>query len=231
MERGRVVLMMKKERKWRTVGYAIAILLWVMIMFHPMLNASDNPAQQTILGEGWSITGVRGERNSKVTMIEGTDEQIYVTYEKESCIDAYDLNGEFLYTIQLPDARNGLVAIDCRDDMLIAESKDSVVYLFRGTELVECMDHEKASARDLNPVWGDRDSDYRFTRTHVIRADGEELFELPPELSKNMNRRLLLSEEQLKVEDTLILVCFAVMWLSIVGYGIWNFICAFRQRK
>ena len=221
---------MKKVEKWRTAATAFAIILFVMTLFPQRRNASDNPEQETLLGDGWSITGVRGQRNSKVTMIEGTDELIYVTYEKESCIDAYNLNGEYQYTIQLPDARNGLVSIDCRDDILIASSKDNVVYLFRGTELLECMDHEEARERDLNPVYGSRDSADRFTLTHVARADGEELFELPPEMAKNMNRRLLMNEEELELENILILVGFAALWISIVGYCLCKFIQGFRER-
>ena len=222
---------MKKVEKWRTAATAFAIILFVMTLFPQRRNASDNPEQETLLGDGWSITGVRGQRNSKVTMIEGTDELIYVTYEKESCIDAYNLNGEYQYTIQLPDARNGLVSIDCRDDILIASSKDNVIYLFRGTELLECMDHEEARERDLNPVYGSRDSAYRFTLTHVARADGEELFELPQELAKNRNRRLTMTEEQLKLENMLILIGFAVAWLSIVGYCLWSMIRGFRRDR
>lgn len=222
---------MKKVEKGRIAATVLAILLFVILLFSLKLNAPDIPKQETVLGEGWSITGVRGVRNSKVTMIEGTEELIYVTYEKESCIDAYDLTGEFQYTIQLPDARNGLVAIDCRDGILIAESKNHVIYLFRGTELLECMDHDEATERKLNPVWGSTDSDYRFTNTHVVRADGEELFELPQELEKNRNRRLTMTEEQLKLENMLILIGFAVAWLSIVGYCLWSMIRGFRRDR
>jgi hypothetical protein len=222
---------MRKEGKWRIAATALAVILFGIILLPHHRNASDNPAQEIVLGEGWSISGVRGRRNSKVTMIEGTDELIYVTYEKESCIDAYDLTGEFQFAIQLPDARNGLVAIDCRDGILIAESKNNVIYLFRGKELLECMDYDEARARDLIPVWGSTDSDYRFTRTHVVRAHGEELFELPPELAKNHNRRLTMTEEQLKLESRLILIGFAVLWLSIVGYCLWSMIRGFRRNQ
>lgn len=208
---------MKRVMNWKALGCLFCLLLVCQSVLHPQMDAPDNPLQQTILGEGWSITGERGERNTHVARIEGTEELIYITYSGKPYIDVYDLSGAFQYAIMLPDARNGVVDIDCRDGSLVAVSKANTVYVFCGRELVERMEYDEAEARGLVPIWNDMESDYLITHTHVTRANGEELFKLPPELAKNVPK-ILLSEDQQKVANVLFLIGFAVVWLTIVGY-------------
>lgn len=212
---------MKGKIDWKILLCGLCLILMFIIISKPPLDGSDNPAQQPIHGVGWSITGERGARNTQVTKIEGTAELIYITYSSKPDIDVYDLNGAFQYTIQLPDSQNGAVSIDCRDGMLIAKAKGRNaeghdVFLFQGEELVESMDYDQAMERGLVPIWNDKESDYRLTLTHVTRADGEVLFELPPELAENMPK-VLLNEQQKKVLNILSMVLFAVLWLTIVG--------------
>lgn len=210
---------MKMDRK--TLISILCLLVIYVIGAAPQLDGSDRPEQQPILGEGWSITGERGVRNSRVTKIEGTAELIYITYSHKPYIDVYDLSGAFQYTIQLPDSQNGAVSIDCRDGILIAEAKGRNaqghdVFLFQGAQLVESMDYDQARERGLVPIWNDKESDYLLTLTHVTRADGEVLFELPPELAENMPK-FLPNAQQEKVLTILSLVLFAVLWLTILG--------------
>lgn len=212
---------MKGDKGRKTLISAVCFLVMLVIAAQPKLNGSDNPNQQTILGEGWSITGERGIRNSKVTKIEGTEELIYITYSGKPYIDVYDLSGSFLYCIRLPDSQNGMVLIDCRDGMLIAAAKGRNadghdVFLFRGQELVESMDHTQAWERGLQPSSYDQESDYLLTLTHVTRADGTVLFELPPEIAENMPK-FLLTDGQEQVAKVLVVVLFAVFCLTVVG--------------
>jgi hypothetical protein len=217
----REVADMMGEKGRKTLISAVCFLVMFVIAAQPKLNGSDNPNQQSIFGEGWSITGKRGIRNSKVTKIEGTEELIYITYSQEPYIDVYDLSGSFLYCIQLPDSQNGAVSIDCRDGILIADAKGRNadghdVFLFRGEELVGSMDHDQAREQGFVPIWNDQESDYLLTLTHVTRADGTVLFELPPEIAENMPK-FLLTDGQEQVAKVLFVVLFAVFWLTVVG--------------
>ena len=212
---------MKGDKGRKTLISAVCFLVMFVIAAQPKLDGSDNPNQQPIFGEGWSITGKRGIRNSKVTKIEGTEELIYITYSGKPYIDVYDLTGAFQYTIQLPDSQNGAVSIDCRDGILIADAKGRNadghdVFLFRGEELVGSMDHDQAREQGFVPIWNDQESDYLLTLTHVTRADGTVLFELPPEIAENMPK-FLLTEGQEQVAKVLVVVLFAVFCLTVVG--------------
>lgn len=212
---------MKGEKDRKTLVCVVCLLIMYIIAAQPKLNGSDNPNQQSIFGEGWSITGKRGIRSSEVSRIRGTEELIYITYSQEPYIDVYDLSGSFLYCIQLPDSQNGAVSIDCRDGILIADAKGRNadghdVFLFRGEELVGSMDHDQAREQGFVPIWNDQESDYLLTLTHVTRADGTVLFELPPEIAENMPK-FLLTDGQEQVAKVLFVVLFAVFWLTVVG--------------
>ena len=215
---------MKQKQDWRRLVYVICVILALMSSFCSKPDGSDNPNQATIYGDGWGITGVRGQRSSGVGRIDGTKELIYITYSQEPYIDVYDLTGAFQYTIMLPDSQNGVVAIDCRDGMLIAaakgnNSKGHDVFLFRGTELVDSMDYDQALEQGYVPIWDDRVSDYLLTKTHVILASGEELFKLPPELAENMPM-IVLNEQQEQLMKIPLLVGFAALFLSILGLAL-----------
>lgn len=209
---------MKKKTDWVKIGFAVFAVLLMALWPRPSLDGSDNPDQETILGEFWSITGVRTERTSQIDGIHGTDELIYVDYVAEPYIDVYDLSGAFQYTIQLPErvGGHGSLDLECRDGMLIAESEMDVVYLFRGTQFLESMDQDQARERGLLPDCRTK-SPYVLTKTHVCRADGEALFELPPELKENLPRSLLTSDLQKTVEFTLVILLFAAAFVCIVG--------------
>ena len=209
---------MIRSEKWWAAAIILAIMLFTAVLAPRGLDASDNPDQETILGELWSITGVRTERTSQIDGIHGTDELIYVEYVAEPYIDVYDLTGAFRYTIQLPErvGGHGSLDLECRDGILIAESETDFIYLFRGTHFLESMDQERARERGLLPDYRNK-SPYMLTQTHVCRTDGEELFELPPELKENLPRRIVTSPLQQKVESTLLILLFAAGFLGIIG--------------
>ena len=216
----RVVNEMKKGVDRWVLVFGIIMVILVAISWRPSLDGSDNPEQQTIFGDLWRVTGVRQERNSQVDGIDGTDELIYVEYVAEPYIDVYDLSGAFQYTIHLPNAQRGGLRMECRDGILIAQSETDTIFLFRGTEFIESMDYDQAKERGLLPQY-DRSRPYRLTPTHVVREDGEELFELPPELAENLQRRVFLEAKQIRVVDILVLGGFAAVWLSAIGSFIW----------
>lgn len=211
---------MKKEWKLRLVCMCVFLLIFLFNTSRGDSDASDNPGQEKNIGDGWEISGQRGAREETFHQCEGTDELVYFGYFFSDVVDAYDLSGEYQYTIHLPDAQNGGLLINCQGDLLIAAAANGDVFVFRGTELVEKLDHKTARERGYRASSGDRDSRYAITRTHVVSADGEELFELPPEIRANTTWDMFLTEPQRKTVEVLFLVLFAAAWLTVVGSGI-----------
>ena len=107
-------------------------------------------------------------------------------------IDAYDLSGQYLYTIHLlDDSQKGSIQIDCRDGLLYVESRHGAVYIFDGLDLLEHTERDEAEARDLLLTRRHEESDYTLTETHVARMEGNEivsLFVIPDEIAANLTK-------------------------------------------
>lgn len=212
---------MKKSLKLRIILMGVFLLFCALTASKGVGDASDNPRQELVIGDGWSITGQRGPRRGLFDQCEGTDELIFFCYGGSDLIDAYDLSGGYRFTIDLPDASNGGALINCVDDVLVVRpALGREVLLFRGTELVARMDVETAREQGYKATSFDNESRYAITRTHVVRVDGEELtelFELPEEMRKNLPI-LTFTPEQNAVLKKVFLVLFALAWLLFTGY-------------
>lgn len=221
----------KRDLKLQVILLSAFLLVFALTSSRGCPDASDNPEQELIVGDGWTITGQRGARGETFYQCEGTDELVYFGYFFSDVVDAYDLSGEYQYTIHLPDAQNGGLLINCQDDLLIAAAANGDVFVFRGTELLEKLDHKTARERGYRASSVDRDSRYAITRTHVVSADGEELFELPPEIRENLTWDMFLTEPQRKITEVLFLVLFSAAWLTVVGTCVAKMWKGFREDR
>lgn len=225
---------MKKSLKLQRILMCVFLLFWSLTLSKGVRDASDNPHQELIIGDGWSITGQRRARRGLFDQCEGTDELIYFCYGASDLIDAYDLSGGYRFTIDLPDASNGLALINCVDDVLVVNpALGREVLLFRGTELVGKLDVETAREQGCKATSYDKESRYAITRTHVVRVDSEELtelFPLPEEIRENLPF-IMFTPEQNEVLRKVFLVLFAVAWLSVVGYCLHRMFGSPRKKR
>ena len=179
----------KNVRGIAAVGFLILLLLQFVVGSFQSVLDSD---QETIrLNAAW-ITGQRDTRPGLFDQVEGTDEVIYFSYNMAGYIDAYDLSGQYLYTIHLlDDSQKGSIRIDCRDGLLYVESRHGALYIFDGLELLERMERNEAEARDLCLTRRHEKSEYILTDTHVARVEGNEivsLFLIPDEIAVNLRK-------------------------------------------
>lgn len=225
---------MKKDWKLRVILMCAFLFVFALTSSSGCPDASDNPEQEVIVGDGWTITGQRGARRGVFDRCEGTDELIYFCYSGEDLIDAYNLEGRYQFTIDLPDARNGLALIDCVEDLLIVRPALSrEVILFRGRELVGKMDVDTAREQGYKATSYDRESIYAITRTHVVRVEGEELtelFELPEEIRVNLPL-ITLTTEQEDVLRNVLLVGAVIAWIAAIGFVIHRICLGFGRKK
>ena len=179
----------KNVRGIAAVGFLILLLLqFVVGSFQSVL---DSDLETIRLNAAW-ITGQRDARPGLFDQVEGTEEVIYFSYNMAGYIDAYDLSGQYLYTIQLlDDSQKGSIQIDCRDGLLYVESRHGAVYIFDGLDLLERLERDEAEVRDLLLTRRHEKSDYTLTNTHVARMEGNELtplFLIPDEIAANLTK-------------------------------------------
>lgn len=179
----------KNLRGIAAVGVLVLLLLhFILISFQ---NVPDSDQETIRLNAAW-ITGQRDKRPGLFDQVEGTEEVIYFSYNMVGYIDAYDLSGQYLYTIHLlDDSQKGSIQIDCRDGLLYVESRHGAVYIFDGLDLLERLERDEAEARDLLLSRRHEKSDYTLTDTHVARVDENEivsLFVIPDEIATNLTK-------------------------------------------
>ena len=224
---------MKKDWKLRLACMCAFLVVLLLTTSRGCPDASDNPDQEAVIGDGWGISGQRGARRGLFDRCEGTDDLIYFCYSGEDMVDAYDLSGEYQFTINLPDAQNGGLLIDCVEDLLIADAANSDVFVFRGSELVEKLDYQAARERGYRASSFDTESRYAITRTHVVSVDGEdltELFELPEEIRVNLPL-VTFTPEQNDILRRVLLVGAVIAFIGGVGFVIHGIFFGFRKIK
>ena len=179
----------KNLRGIAAAGFLVLLLLhFILISFQ---NVPDSNQETIRLNAAW-ITGQRDARPGLFDQVEGTEEVIYFSYNMAGYIDAYDLSGQYLYTIHLlDDSQKGSIQIDCRDGLLYVESRHGAVYIFDGLDLLERLERDEAEVRDLLLTRRHEKSDYTLTNTHVARMEGNELtplFLIPDEIAANLTK-------------------------------------------
>ena len=179
----------KNLRGIAAAGFLVLLLLQILLIGFQNVTDSD---QETIrLNAAW-ITGQRDKRPGLFDQVEGIEEVIYFSYNMVGYIDAYDLSGQYLYTIHLlDDSQKGSIQIDCRDGLLYVESRHGAVYIFDGLDLLERLERDEAEARDLCLTRRHEESNYTLTDTHVSRVEGNEivsLFLIPDEIAVNLTK-------------------------------------------
>lgn len=179
----------KNLRGITAAGFLVLLLLhFILISFQ---NVPDSNQETIRLNAAW-ITGQRDARPGLFDQVEGTEEVIYFSYNMSGYIDAYDLSGQYLYTIHLlDDSQKGSIQIDCRDGLLYVESRHGAVYIFDGLDLLERLERDEAEVRDLLLTRRHEKSDYTLTNTHVARMEGNELtplFLIPDEIAANLTK-------------------------------------------
>lgn len=181
---------MVKNPKIRNMLVIMCVVLWFLMFIPKVSDASDNPNQEQLSGSGWYISGVRKERDEGFWKCDATQDTVYFCYFSGSYIDAYNMQGEYQYTITLHySSRNGGTSIHCTDDLLYAKSRDNDVFVFDGTNMLKRITHDEA--RELgchflnleSAVYVSKDSVYRILES----GEHEFLFKLPEEVLKTMS--------------------------------------------
>ena len=165
----------------------IVIMLWIMNI--PKVgDASDSLYQENLSGLGWRISDVREGRNEAFWKCDATLDTVYFCYFDGCYIDAYNVKGEYQYTITLNDSQNGGTSIYCTDDLLYAKSKSNDVFVFDGTNMLEKITYDEAM--ELGCYFMNLESEVYVSEDSVYRVleDGRQefLFALPEEVRKTM---------------------------------------------
>lgn len=101
----------------------------------------------------WVLCYQQGTRTSNFYQYDATDSCLYFSYSKPGCVDVYDTQGVFLYSIIFPERQNGTVCVRCENNLTYIRTKDNILYVFSGTEEVQHMDYDAAKEIGYDSFW------------------------------------------------------------------------------
>ena len=202
--------MIKKENliSFARIGcYIILMIIWFVLHFGKQhereadLSLSDQKQmiRQATQQNVWVRSDVQGSRSDHFVWYDATDDFIYFTYSKDSCIDVYDLEGIFQYTLYLPDSPNGAPMVYCQDGKTYIECKDSTVFIFEGSKFVKRLtnreEKEQYGYYEITQFLDPSLTGIKITKEYIKRytEDGTLIFEFhtPDMVRATINRSLL----------------------------------------
>lgn len=94
--------------------------------------------------------GPRGNSSSYDT----TDTHIYFLYtERASCVDVFDHNGNFQFSLHFSSRENGSMFIRCHDGYLYVSTKYGNVFVFDGEQQIACFSEADAKLKGFDVHW------------------------------------------------------------------------------
>lgn len=208
-----------KKNKWQTILVLGCLAMWALFGIPRSGSETVSPADGK-----WEISYEQGSRSDGFWKCEATDALVYFCYFDQCVIDAYDYQGQYQFTITLPDSQNGGTSIHCTGDLLYAQAKNNTVYVFDGTELVETMTHDQAE--ELGCDFLNLDSNLYVSADTVYKLDEAgsrtALFPVPEAVAESMSffdygdrrqKNLLLGALSL---SGFVMMAVAVIWIGFI---------------
>lgn len=139
---------------------AIILMMFLYCILAVSANASEGnvPSEKETRAYAnehntWVLCYQQGCRTGSFYQYDATDDCLYFSYSKYACVDVYDTQGVFLYSIIFPERQNGSVSVRCEDNRVYISTKDNILYVFAGTEEVEHIDYDTAAKKGYDFFW------------------------------------------------------------------------------
>ncbi|MBQ7098619.1 MAG: hypothetical protein IJO05_02730 [Oscillospiraceae bacterium] len=144
----------------KLIRYAVLFLLLFSVLGRDSLcmqtYASTNKEvlPVSLQNHELEITHKQGIRDSNWYQFDATQKYIYFSYSLYNCVDVYDLDGNFCFTIILPASiNNGCVSIRCDGEKVYISSKDNTLYIWDEEDAFEILDSGTAIEKGYDFYW------------------------------------------------------------------------------
>lgn len=142
----------------RTIVFAI-LLLDIFVSFtmnHLALSAhaaqAANDAEQ-IVTENYYISDTPVNSWITINDYDATDQYVFFAYSDPPWVEAYDLDGNFLFALGFQSRKNGAMDIRCQDGLLYVSTRHGNVFIFDGKNLVDKMSRDQAAEAGYVSYW------------------------------------------------------------------------------
>ena len=137
------------------------------------------------------------------------EKKIFVLYNHASLVNVYNVDGLFLYGIQVPTAQNGRSDMIYQDGKLYIWTRQSDIYIFRGDELLDLLAPEDKTGQYVScKCLFDLEKNHSSgTDIYLLSDDKSNIIH-----SSTMSPVLDLPKKSNAIEN---LVCFAMVFVAI----------------
>lgn len=211
---------MKSTAIFPTIATLVLILMvticstWKNAEQHPVYDnsAEESLRDQANIENTYVISYQQATRKGTYSQIDATDEHLFFSYSRSSCVDVFNHKGEFQYAIILPDCQNGTVQIRCVGNSLFVSDKKNVVYIFNENGKVERINYDQAKLGGYDYFW------FEEKKTNQT-VDGSYYYEM--DAAGSVIRKVLLPAENTSINvlrNVLFVIAVLLYILSIVWY-------------
>lgn len=95
----------------------------------------------------------KGKRNEKHYQVVINDQIVYFSYLKSSCVDAYDFEGNFLFSIIVPDYSKGVINLCCYEKELFVFSKSGDLFVVGTKGQINKFSREVSAEKGYTSGW------------------------------------------------------------------------------
>lgn len=162
---------MKKKRQLEMLAIAFILVMLLIRIYNGEYSKSPvDSIQQPVISQR------QGNRKGDFTEVTATENNLYLAYSKDNCIDVYDFGWHYCYTIYFPKVDNGGFTLGSDGKSLYVEDKKHNISVFCDGELKEYYPWPDNKETGINMQWVKDHNEYEVTVTHekvtVQSADG-----------------------------------------------------------
>ena len=162
-----------KSRMFLLCGLAVLLLLGQITVIAVATGTVYAAEESAVESESWYISEQRGVRRFDFYDCDATGEYLYFSYTEYSCVDVYNLDGVFQYSIILPDRQNGGVRVRCLENRVYISAKNNIIYVFEDREEIQRIEYRTAYENGYLSLWfSENPSKIRVDQEHISWLDG-----------------------------------------------------------
>ncbi len=149
--------MADKSKRIAFLGFFLLVLLRVLatrIDTQPNNSVNNHSADNLGIQNGYVISNKQIKQKGSMCDFDATTDYVYFAYsEKNSIVDVFDSQGNFLYSILFENQEKGGLLIRCEDEMLYVRLKNDDVMVFNGDRLTQSFGKEESEKAGMDYHW------------------------------------------------------------------------------
>ena len=146
-------------------------------------NEMNQINDDTVNSDAYHLYYNTQHQNVAITDYDIADQYVFFSYsEGRSVVEAFDLNGNYLFSISFADRQKGTILVQGEGKQIFIRTKNDGVFIFDGDQLVEILDEQTAKHRGYDYEWfSTKQNRLKFTgmRLHVLDEAGNKKQHIP----------------------------------------------------